>query len=33
MFLKALKMRERLYGEYHPDVVETKNYLKTFNIN
>jgi hypothetical protein len=27
LFHKALEMRQRLYGNNHPDVIETKNYL------
>jgi len=28
LFHKALEMRQRLYGDKHPDVIKTKNYLK-----
>jgi hypothetical protein len=27
-FHKALEMRQRLYGDKHPDVIKTKNYLQ-----
>jgi hypothetical protein len=33
LFHKALKMRQRFYGDNHPDVTETKNFFKKFFFN